>query len=133
MLRSGNFFLRGTGEYSIKVMWNGVPLPKCPLIGIAGGSASGGGSTTEVLGMAIRPSNQQAGYQGYSHMQTTSTTQSHAARDTVDGRSQTMMTTNLDKVVLTGMGLRQATVGQEADFEINGTNAGLGMSGCAAV
>lgn len=76
-----------TGDHHIRLLWNMILLPRCPLIGHVDTVTS---PTNALLSAPL------------------------------------LTATSPEKVILTGQGLQTATVNQEAEFVIDGTEAAPG-------
>ena len=112
-----------TGDYYLTVWWNEVQLPRCPLVG----TTQGGGfySSTNTM--------EQQQQQQYQQQYQPQPYQQPVVVDTmVKQQAQQVTTTsqvssvNHEKVVLMGRGLTGAQVHEEAEFVIDGTDAGPG-------
>jgi len=110
-----------TGDYYLTVWWNEVQLPRCPLVA----TTQGGGFYSNTNTMEQQQQQYQQQYQPQY--------QQPIVVDTmVKQQAQQVMTTsqvssvNHEKVVLMGRGLTGAQVHEEAEFVIDGTDAGPG-------
>lgn len=107
-----------TGEYQIRITWNGLELEKCPIVARCLQDAS-----SSHLGLAAK--SHHSTLHQTNHV---STTESRFVHDsTADGHVGSI---NLEKMVLTGMGLQYGRVNQQAEFFIDGTHAGPGRCQC---
>ena len=121
-----------TGDYSILIKWNGVPLPRMPIRGFARGAM------VETSSRAMQPEHTQTtmvrAEQHVNHDKVMRSEQ-HVNHDKVMRSEQHVnhervvrseQHVNHEKVVLTGLGLQEARVREEAEFVVDGTDAGPG-------
>ncbi|KAK2172345.1 hypothetical protein NP493_968g02016 [Ridgeia piscesae] len=116
------FTPQAEGDYYLTVWWNEVQLPRCPLVA----TTQGGGFYSNTNTMEQQQQQYQQQYQPQY--------QQPIVVDTmVKQQAQQVMTTsqvssvNHEKVVLMGRGLTGAQVHEEAEFVIDGTDAGPGV------
>jgi len=139
-----SFVPRVEGEYVLKVMWNGVMLAKCPVSGTVTKqviqvttttttSQNSGASPKKIEPVVdILRSSDMASRRNMPMSMSPSETQlpkqSSAAVQTSADRTATTSTNQqpFAKVIMTGVGIKQAFVNQLSEFFIDGINAGPG-------
>lgn len=103
----------------MKLNWNGLELDRSPIYGTCLYSSSS--PSNPVLRSALATNAHQSASHQVNHVSIANTRTTQNLSN--DGHHPAV---NLDKVVLTGMGLQHARVNQQAEFFINGAQAGPG-------
>ena len=110
-----------TGEYVLKVMWSGVVLLKCPLVGSVTRQVIQVTNSTnhDPAPVPVQPT---GGHGSTSQQQRTTNTTHTTSKSTLQQQQQSMA-----KVIMTGVGIKQAYVNQLSEFQIDGASAGPGV------
>ena len=108
----------------LKVMWSGVVLPKCPLVGSVTRQVIQVTNTTNHDHPAPVPVPPPGGHGSTSQQQQRITNTTHTTSKISQQQQQQQQP--MAKVIMTGVGIKQAYVNQLSEFQIDGASAGPG-------